>query len=117
MYSAADVTADYRDMLSEYGEEIIIRRYTGTDPQIMFGATVKARVKGYAAAPLVGGVMQGSIKIIALIEDLIAAQFPLPVRDDDKVFVRGKESDIVGVDNNTGRVGTTQVFAIITAKG
>lgn len=116
MLSAEGVIADYESALDEVGEIIEISRHLGTNLTSVFRCSVRARVKNYVADGLVGGIIQGRVEAIVLFKDLIAANFGMPVQG-NRMIVRGKEYTVEPVDSNTGRIGTTQVFVKLTAKG
>lgn len=89
------------------GETVTIRRYTGTGTtRPKFDCDVRARVVEYDPKELVGSIVQGDRKLIVLYEDLVAAQFPLPIEKGAnwKVVVRGKELQIKSIDDNTRRI-------------
>lgn len=115
--NAARVLSDWESALGRQGEVIEIGRQVGTSPNIINWVSCRARVKGYRPDPLIGQVQQGEIAIRAFYPDLIANRFSLPVLPTDKVRVRGASKQINAVDNNTGRVGTTQIFVKIMAVG
>lgn len=99
------IKADYREMLTEVGEIVTVRRYSGSgENRPYFDASVLARVVDYEPRELVGLIAQGDRKLILLADDLVQAQFVLPIQKDDKVVVRGKELNIQGADDNTRRV-------------
>lgn len=117
MLDGERVRRDWESALKRQGEVIEIGRQTGTSPAAWFWSPCRARVKGYRPDPLVGSTQQGEITIKVFLPDLIDGRFPLPVRTTDKVKVRGTEKQINAVDNNTGRVGTTQIYVKIMAVG
>lgn len=97
--------ATYRRMLDLVGEDVIIRRYTGSGAsRPKFDATVRARVTEYEPRELVGLLQQGDRRLIVMADDLVAAQFSLPLHKGDKAVVRGKELNIETPDDNTRRV-------------
>lgn len=105
MTTVEEIQADYRRAI-EVGEEIRIRRYTGAGPnRPWFEATVRARVMNYDPRDLAGNIAEGERRAIILAEDLVAAQFALPLvaGDNLKAVVRGKEVAIKAVDDNTRR--------------
>ena len=114
---AAEVIQDYMDSLDEYGEPVQIRRFFGSVQRSSFAATARARVKTYRENELTEVSQQGRMWAKVLIQDLVDAQFPLPIEDTDKIVIRGEVKEIDWIDNNTGRVGTTQVYALIYATG
>lgn len=109
--------ADWGSALERQGETIEIGRQTGATPAVWFWSPCRARVKGYRPDNLAGTAQQGEMVIKAFLPDLIDGHFSLPVRTTDKVRVRGLVKDINAVDNNTGRVGNTQVYVKIMAVG
>lgn len=93
-------------MLNAVGETVTLRRYTGSGAnRPHFDADVIARVAGYEPRELVGTIQQGDTRIIALAEDLIEAQFPLPKAGETglKAIVGGKEKSIEAIDDRTRR--------------
>lgn len=117
--------ADYARILGRTGEDVIIRRYTGTGtnrPKI--DRPVRARVTGYAPRELVGTVQQGDRFVLVLAEDVTKPTtdsppqtLTLPLTPADKVVVRGKELQIVAADDSTRRVGGELVAIEIQARG
>ena len=100
------------------GEEIRLRRYTGTGAARPFADyRVRAKVAGYAPEQLVGAIQQGDRTVIVLAADVSAAQFPVPITSSDKVIVRGRELAIQSVDDSTRRVGGELVAYEIQARG
>lgn len=116
--NAADVADSYRRMIEDNGEPVFVRRYTGLGVnRPRFDAQVRAKVAGYAAEELVGGVVQGDRKVILLVQDLIDRQFALPITASDKVVVRGKELAIIAPDDSTRRVDNVLIAYELTARG
>lgn len=114
------IKADYRAALDRVGTpaEVIIRRYTGAGTnRPRFDTPVRGRVVGYSPNDLVGSIVQGDRKIIILAEDLIAAQFPLPVLTSDKAVVRGKELAIMAADDSTRRVQGVLIAVELQVRG
>lgn len=86
------------------GETVYIRRYTGAGTcRPRYDAPVRARVMGYETKELVGTIVQGDRHIIFLAEDLLAAQFALPITTNDKAVVKGRELAIITPDDATRR--------------
>lgn len=109
--------AMYRRLIVS-GEEIKLRRYTGTGTSRPFADyLLRAKVAGYTPQELVGNIQQGDRNIIALAEDVFAAQFPVPITPNDKVIVRGKELAILSVDDSTRRIGGELIAYQIQARG
>lgn len=113
-----DMQADYRNMLADLGETIIIRR-NNPSPAAPTEVTVRARVAGYQPQDLVGGIKQGDRRVIVLALDLDASGFPLPLKTGgtDKAVVRGRVLNIGVVDDSTRRVGGELLAYEITATG
>lgn len=67
-------------------ETIVLRRQTGMAPVTWTDAVVKARVRQYAAAELVPGILQGDFEVTVAHVDLDTAAFPVPPKDGDRVI-------------------------------
>jgi hypothetical protein len=106
--NAAEALASHRAMINEVGEDIIIRRIGVPD------VTVRARVVGYKPDELVGSIVQGDVKIIALVDTLGGR---LPLTNNDSAVVRGKVKRIKAVDDNTRRIGGMLIALEIQAGG
>ncbi|WP_249225651.1 hypothetical protein [Tardiphaga alba] len=105
----------HRRFIQEVGEDILIRRYTGTgSPRPKTDTATRARVMGYEPKELVGSIVQGDRKIIALVDDLAGI---LPITTNDKAVVRGKELAIKAVDDSTRRIAGTLIALEIQAGG
>jgi hypothetical protein len=104
---AATALAQHKAFINEIGEDIAIRRFTGTGtPRPYTDTTVRARVMGYQPKELVGPIVQGDRKVIALVDTLTSL---LPITTSDKVVVGGKQLSIKAVDDNTRRIGGTLI--------
>lgn len=113
-----EIKASYRRMMNEVGEEVAIRRFTGTGAnRPYFDATVMARVMDFKPSDLVGEIIQGDRNLIVIAQDLIDAQVPMGVRKGDKAVVRGKELNIEAVDDNTRRVQGQLIAYVIRVRG
>lgn len=125
MVSVNSILASYRSTLQQVGEDIIVRRYTGTGtdrPKI--DVTCRARVVGYDARELTGTIQQGDRHIILLAEDVSVPttdsppqSITLPLKTSDKVVVRGKELQIIAADDSTRRVDGVLIAIEIQARG
>ena len=130
MTSAEEMLQDHREFLADDGEDILIRRYTGSGPvRPKTEARIRARVAGLESATLIGAIVQGKCQVIALNDP--AAEVPagmvaltelLPLTTNaDKVVLlrdgRQKELSIEAVDDNTRRVGGVLVALQIQAAG
>lgn len=108
----------YRRLIDQVGEEILVRRYTGAGAnRPRFDVPVMARVSDYGPAELIGEVKQGDRRVVVLVEDLIRAQFKMPIRVTDNAVVRGREMAIQAVDDSTRRVGATLVAYELRVRG
>jgi hypothetical protein len=105
--NAAEALAQHRAFLAEIGEDVIVRRYSGTGPgRTVIERTTRARVKGYQPNELIGAIAQGDRKVIMLIDALADL---LPLSTADKLVIRGREVAIKGVDDSTRRIGGTLI--------
>jgi hypothetical protein len=108
----------YARHLDQAGEIVVVRRYTGSGlNRPRFDAEARARVEAYVPSELVGTIQQGDRRIVLYEEDLIKAQFPLPVTAQDKLIIRGRELSIVAVDDNTRRLQGELMSLEIQARG
>jgi hypothetical protein len=117
---AIDVQAIKNVYRAELGncEPILIRRYTGAgNNRPRFDVSVMAKVAGFQPNDLKDGIIQGDTRLIVLADDLIAAQFPLPLKKGDKAVVRGRELNIEAVDDHTRRVGIVLIAYQLSARG
>jgi hypothetical protein len=97
----------YRRSFDNVGTEaeVVIRRYSGPagPSRPFFDAPCRGRVIGDRPVQLIGTVNQFDWKILVFVDDLIVAQFPLPILDTDKAVVLGKELTIKFNDGATRR--------------
>jgi len=108
----------YRDQISEHGETIAIRRYTGTGTdRTPTDRPCLARVMGYMPEELVGNIVQGDRKIIVLAEDLDGESPPFVITKSDKAMVRGRELAIMAIDDSTRRIAGTLIAYELTGRG
>lgn len=111
----AESLASHRAFLAELGETVIVRRYSGTGPSRPHVDTATmARVMGYAPKDLVGSIVQGDRRVIALVDALSAV---LPLTTSDKLVIRGREVAIKAVDDNTRRIQGVLIALEIQAEG
>lgn len=97
------------------GEVVSIRRFTGSGtPRPHTDTATQARVIGYQPNELIGSIVQGDRKVIALVDSLSSV---LPVTTIDKLVIRGKEVAIKAVDDNTRRIQGTLIALEITVSG
>lgn len=112
------IKSAYRRMMNERGETIIIRRYTGSgENRAKFDAEAMAVVSGYAPQDLVGSVIEGDRKLIVLAEDLVEAGLELPLTENDKAVVQGRELQIFAPDASTRRVSGVLIAYELQARG
>lgn len=84
--------AMYRRQVDMHGQPVAIRRYSGTGPARSFVDTpTQAYVRNFGSDELLGGIMQGDQRAIALVDDLGPI---LPVTTNDKLVVGAKEFTI-----------------------
>lgn len=98
--------------LRSRGQDVILRRITGTTNQANVDCTCRALVRGYRADELAGGIIQGDSLVILSATDIIAAQWPggqavtsppgvndprVP-RKGDKVIVEGRIRNVEAAD-------------------
>jgi hypothetical protein len=112
--NADEARAMWRDLLNAYGETVTLQR---VNPSV--SKAVRGRVTGFAPEELVGGINQGSRKVILLAEDVEGSAFPIPIKagSTDRIVAHGKTLMINDVDTSTARVGDTLIAYLITATG
>lgn len=102
--SAADKVARLDRALQRAGEDVVLRRVVGATNQALIDAPVRALVRGFKPAELVGGIIQGDSLAIISPTGIEAAQWPgghapqaadarVPVRN-DKLIVQGRTRNI-----------------------
>src|SRR5215211_6775027 len=92
----------YAAYVNRKGETITVRRRT---PGGIVDALARARIDGYTPDELVAGINQGDRKVLILAADLTAAGWPVPLKRNDQLFVRGRLLNVEDVDDNTHRHG------------
>jgi hypothetical protein len=110
----------YRRARDRRGETVTFRRISGDAPNTAwFAATVVALVLDHSpAGDAAGFARQGAIsqtnhRLIVLEEDLRAKRFPLPLRKNDTVVVRGEECNIDQADpTRRGIAGAWEIIAL-----
>jgi hypothetical protein len=117
--NADQVRAGYRRAMEQAGTSVHVRRYAGTGAARPFfqAEDVAALAREYRAADLVGAIREGDQEVIVLDEDLVAAQFAVPVRHGDKVVLRGKELNVEAADGNSRRLGHDLVAWVLRVRG
>ncbi|MHC2666575.1 hypothetical protein ACMA5K_24180 [Bradyrhizobium diazoefficiens] len=115
----------HRRMLAQVGEDVIVRRYSGTgEARTVMEAVARARIVGYLPQELVGAVQQGDRKVILLNDPAaavpsgkVALATLLPLDSDDQLVIRGAEVAIQGVDDSTRRIAGVLVALEIQVRG
>ena len=113
---SSEVVAAYARVLKD---RVTFRRYTGAGESRPFveARDVRSHVAGYQPHELIGSIIQGDRKVIALVADLVDRKFVLPLTVNDKVIVDGKELAIIAPDGNTRSVNGELVAYEIQARG
>lgn len=93
--------AAYEAKITQRGENITLRRVRSDGPP--FEAQPRASVTGYSPDELVSGINQGDRDVTVLVEDLEKAGWPLPIKRNDKVVIRGRLMNVETVDDSTHR--------------
>ena len=114
----------YRRALGQF-EQVVIRRYTGAGAnRPKFETTVLARVLDYVPSELIGTIQQGDRRLIVLADDVTMPTtdsppqtLTLPITSTDKIVLRGKELQIIAVDDSTRRVKGVLIALEIQARG
>lgn len=110
--------ASHARMLGQVGEQVTFRRFTGNGPnRPHFDVTVTARVMDYTAQELVGGIQQGDRKLIVLAQDFFDAQWPAPPKKGDEAVIRGVQTTVQDVDDNTRRIKGVLIAYEIRVRG
>jgi hypothetical protein len=112
--TADEARAMWRALIAAYGETVTLQRVSPA-----MSVSVRGRVVGFAPEELVGGISQGSRKVILLAEDVEASGFsaPLKARSTDRIVASGKTLMIENVDTDTARIGGILIAYLITATG
>lgn len=111
----AEALETHRRFINELGEDIAIRRYTGSGPtRTHADTTTRARVMFFQPNPLIGPAVQGDRKVITLVDNLSGI---LPVTTDDRAVIGGVPLAIKAVDDNTRRIVGTLIALELTVSG
>lgn len=111
-----DVEATYRRALGNF-ETIQIRRMTPGVGAGFVDYDCLARPREFGPDELVGIIQQGDLQVIALRSDLVAAGFPMPVREADFVRIGGQSFALRKVDGNSRRLGGVTIAYEMIARG
>jgi len=111
------VASAYRRLI-EVGETVTVRRYSGIGAlRTSDDFEARARVAGYEPNELVGDIRQGDLRVVILVEDLVSEGFELPLTQNDKVVVRGKELAVLGPDDSTRRIAGEAIALDVRVRG
>lgn len=116
----AEARQMYRDQTNLHGEDISIRRYSGTTTSRTYvDRACRARIKGGAAVELVGTITQIKYRLIVLAEDLDGESPPFVIKKSDKIVATrfANELAITDVDDSTARIGETLIAYILDSLG
>jgi hypothetical protein len=84
--------------LAATGEDIVLRRTTGTKPAIPLDVGVRASVRGYRPEELVGGIIQGDSLVIVSPTEMKQRRWCWPPRANDKAVIDEKVRNVVAVN-------------------
>lgn len=108
----------YRRQITQHGEAVLLRRYTGTGPtRVANDVSIRGWVKGFEPHTLIGGITYGDRHAIILAEDVTARGFVLPITTSDKLVVRGRELAITVIDDSTHRDKTLLIAFELKVSG
>ena len=124
--TSAQTLDRYRSALADIGEDIEIRRYTGSGAAraVVKRVLARGRVLGMGAEELVGDTVQRARKVL-LLNDPAACAAPgclalsdlLPLTTSDKLFFRSREVAILDVNDDTRRINGVLIALEIVVKG
>lgn len=84
--------------IQRYGQDVTLRRVTGTTSQTFTDVPVRAFIRNFLPNELVGGITQGDrLAIIANVE-IAAASWPGPPRKGDQIIAGSKVSTVQAVE-------------------
>lgn len=108
---ASEIKAAYA---RELKEQIGVRRYTGAGAnRPRFDVYVRGKATPYATTELIGGaITQGDQRVLLLVQDIITGQMALPVNQNDKVVIRGKEFSIVNAAERKAPTGELVAYEL-----
>ncbi len=109
MITPAEIAAEF----DAEGQTVTLQRIaTGVVPVT---ATCKAMVRGYKAAELLGGIVQGDTRIVIAAATLAALGWPVPPKKGDKALIGSRSATVQGVE--TMNVRDEPAKYIIQARG
>lgn len=96
MTTPAELIADLDAALLDAGEDVKLRRLTlGPNAiQIPFDADVRASIRPLRPEELVGAIDQTWSRVVLSPTDINRAQWPLPVKKNDKIVQDGKVRNV-----------------------
>lgn len=104
--------SDLDQFLAADGQDVILRRITGTTNQIVVDCPCRAFVRGYQPKELAGGIIQGDTHVILSATDINRAQWPggeavtnppgindprVP-RTGDRIIIEGRARGVIFAD-------------------
>jgi hypothetical protein len=98
---------------------VTLRRLTGTGAnQTRIDAEgIPARVMSYMPEEMAGAIQQGDQRAYVLVHVLEDQGWPTPIRVGDVCIVDERKTTVMGVDNNTRKVGDTIIVAELQLRG
>ncbi|WP_018456807.1 hypothetical protein [Bradyrhizobium sp. WSM4349] len=125
--SPDDALESHRSQLAENGGgAVLVRRYAGkgVSRAVAAEASALARVAMYKPEQLVGGIVQGDRKVIVLNDPAasvasgqVALSTMLPLSNDDRLVISGREVAIQGVDDQARRIQGVLIALEIQVRG
>lgn len=112
--------SDLDQFLAADGQDVILRRLTGTTNQVAVDCPCRAFVRGYQPKELAGGIIQGDTHVILSATDIIRAQWPggepvtnPPTATDPRVPRKGDRVIIEGKARTVEYASPTSVNGIL----
>lgn len=99
--------ASYRRFLTD--RFTVTRNQQGGTIAAFTASNVHGRMKEYVKPRGAEDNTQGWQRAIVLVDDLIANNFPVPMKNGDIITVQGRSLKVVGVDQNTRKVDQTVI--------
>jgi hypothetical protein len=97
--SVGDI-ADLDEAVAEAGQDITLRRVTGTSQQASFEVKIRAAVRGYRPNEIVNGsgIIQGDRKVIMSPTEMLDRKWPWPPKNGDKAVINGSTVAVQSVN-------------------
>lgn len=109
MITTADIAAE----IAAEGRTVTLQRVaTGVAP---VAVTCMAMIRGYKPTELVGGIVQGDMRIVIAATTLTDAGWPAPPKKDDRVIIGSRRTTVHGVE--TVHIGDEDAKYVIQARG